>query len=353
MIMKKKIFVQLLLLSSWMLLGSCAGIKHFAIETHEPAQVSMPASVHSLLVVNNVVEQPKHVGHQEKRLGKADYVRTEASSDSVAIYYTEALAQFLQEEEYYNDVQYYAKPLRKDESFFTELGLLPDQMLELMLETGTQAIVSLDKMIMQTKWNDYYQVDGYKYARLVAEMQSVIRVYMPSMDGKIPAVQFADSLVWEGYEIRDNLAYADLIVPTQEEAMKELALYAAEKMTRVFAPHWDQQERWYYTSIKSKMREGEIFARNNQWEEALDRWSNYYEKERNNQNRARIAHNIAVSYEMLNHIDEAQRWAHTAHELFKESTGPNSLERRRSLLYKNELDRRIALDEKLKEQLGD
>lgn len=348
----KKILVQLFILLGLLLLGSCAGIRHFAIETHEPAQVSMPLSINSLLVVNNVVEQPKHVGHQEKRLGKSDYTRIDVSSDSVATYYTEALAQFLQEEGYYDDVKYYTKPLRKDKSFFTELPILPDQMFELTEESGTQAIVSLDKMVMQTKWEDYYQMEGYKYARLVAEIHSVIRVYMPSLDGKIPAVQFADSLVWEGYEIRDNQAYADLIIPTQEEAIKELAIYAAEKMTHVFAPHWDQQERWYYTSLGARMREGEVFARNNEWEEALIKWSDYYDKERRKQNRARVAHNIAVSYEMLNDLNEAQKWADKAHQLFEESTSVNSLERRRSLVYKKEMDRRVALDEKLKEQLG-
>lgn len=348
----RKIYVQLIILFGLMSLGGCAGIKHFAIETYEPAQVSMPVSINSLLVVNNVVEQPEHIGHEEKRLGQSGYTKINISSDSVAIYYTEALAQFLEEEEYYDDVKYNKDPLRKDKSFFTELPILPDQMFALTQETGSQVIVSLDKMILQTRWNDYYEMDGYRYARLVAEIQSVIRIYMPSLDGKIPAIQFADSLVWEGYEIRDNLAYADLIIPTQEEAMKELAVYAAEKMTRVFAPHWDYQERWYYTSIGSKMREGEIYARNNQWDEALVKWSDYYDRERRKQNRARIAHNIAVSYEMLNELEESQKWADKAHQLFEESTSINSLERRRSLVYKKEIERRVSLEEKLQEQLG-
>ena len=140
-IMMKKIFVQLLILFGLMSLGSCAGIKHFAIETHEPAQVSMPVSIANLLVVNNVVEQPEHIGHEEQRLGKAGGVRIKASSDSIATYYTEALTQFLQEEGYYDNVRYYQTPLRKDDSFFTEKPILPDRMLELMQETGSQAIV--------------------------------------------------------------------------------------------------------------------------------------------------------------------------------------------------------------------
>lgn len=43
---------------------------------------------------------------------------------------------------------------------------------------------------------------------------------------------------------------------------------------------------------------------------------------------------------MLDDMEEAYKWATEANNLFIESTAPNSLERRRSLLYKNEIERR-------------
>ena len=43
------------------LLSSCAGIKYFTIETHEPAQVTLPTNIHSVLIVNNVVNQPEDI----------------------------------------------------------------------------------------------------------------------------------------------------------------------------------------------------------------------------------------------------------------------------------------------------
>ncbi len=67
------------------------------------------------------------------------------------------------------------------------------------------------------------------------------------MEGKIPAVQYTDSIRWEGFDIQDGMAYAEVMIPSTEEAMKLLAVKAAEKMTYVFAPHWEMQDRWYYT----------------------------------------------------------------------------------------------------------
>jgi len=332
--------------------SSCAGIQYMSIETREPAQVTFPAEVKSVLVVNNVVQQPDEIGHNIKKLGKKQFERTKASADSVAVFYTEALSQFLGEEEYFDEVKYYQKPLRTDDKFWQEVPISPETMNELRNSTATDAIISLDKLILQTDWTDFYQQEGYKYAGLTGKIHSVIRVYLPSMEGKIPVIQFIDSLRWEGYDIRDYGAYADLIIPSQEEAMKQLAVFSAEKMTKVFSPHWEYQDRWYYTQMNSKMREGEMFAKSNQWLSAIEKWKESYAKEKSKLNKAKAAHNIALSYEMLDDMDKAYEWATTAADLFQQSTTTGSLERRRSVLFKKEIERRKDTSNKLNMQIN-
>ena len=348
--MKKLTFFAITLFSI-LFFSSCAGIQYMSIETREPAQVTLPTGVKSVLVVNNVVQQPDDIGHNIKRLGKNQTDRTKASADSVAIFYTEALSQFLDEEEYFDAVKYYEKPLRSDNDFWQEVPITPETMHELRNATTTDAIISLDKLILQTDRTDFFRQEGYNYAGLTGRIQSVIRVYLPSMEGKIPVVQFTDSMKWEGYDIHDGRAYADLIVPSQEEAMKQLAVFAAEKMTKVFSPHWENQDRWYYTQMSSKMREGEVFAKNNQWFNAIEKWNEFYTKEKNKLNQAKAAHNIALGYEMLDDMDSAYKWAVLAVDLFLQSTTSGSLERRRSLLFKNEIERRRNTSNKLNMQI--
>lgn len=349
--MKKLSFFAIVVFSI-LFLSSCAGIQYMTIETREPAQVTLPTGVRSVLVVNNVVQQPDEIGHNIKRLGKNQIDRTKASADSVAIFYTEALSQFLGEEDYFDAVKYYQKPLRTDEDFWQEVPITPETMNELRTSTTTDAIISLDKLVLQTNWNDFFQQEGYNYASMTGKIHSVIRVYLPSMEGKIPVVQFTDSMKWEGYDIRDGRAYADLIIPSQEEAMKQLAVFSAEKMTKVFSPHWENQDRWYYTQMSSKMREGEMFAKSNQWLSAIEKWKESYGKEKSKLNQAKAAHNIALGYEMLDDMNSAYEWATTAADLFQQSTTTGSLERRRSVLFKNEIERRRDTSNKLNMQVN-
>lgn len=349
--MKKISFLSPIVLTMAFLLSSCAGIKYMSIETLEPAQVTLPENVRSVLIVNNVVQQPDDIGHQDKLLGRSVAEKVNASSDSIAIYYTEALSQFLEEEEYFDSVLYFSEPLRNDKDFFEERPLAPATMNELKNKTRVDAIISLDKLILQTDKNEHFRQQGYSWADMTGKIHSVIRAYLPTMEGKIPAVQFTDSLHWEGFDIQDGNAYAEIMLPSREEAMKQLVIYAAEKMTYVFSPHWVRQDRWYYTHTNSLMKEAEVHAQNAEWMDAIGKWETFYNNQRNKKEKAKAANNIALAYEMLDDMDKAYEWITISHDLFTESTSNNSLERRRSQLHKNEIERRRDNSNRLNMQI--
>ncbi|WP_139224129.1 DUF6340 family protein [Proteiniphilum acetatigenes] len=330
-----------------LLMSSCAGIKYLTVETREPAQVNLPSNVLSIAIVNNVVQQPDEVGHDSIPIGHTQAERTKVSSDSVAVFYTEALAQFLDEEDYFQRVMYYNEPLRNDNDFFREKPVDPETMHRIRRETGADAIISLDKLIVETKKRDHFRQQGYTYTDMTGKIHSVLRVYMPTMEGKIPAVQYTDSIRWEGFDIQDGRAYADIMLPSRKEAIKILAVNAAEKMTYVFAPHWEMQDRWYYTLPNSLMREGEAYAKGSQWSNAIEKWEAFYNNSSKKTDKAKAASNIALAYEMMDDMGRALEWATLSNNLFIESTAPNSLERRRSLLYKNEIERRNRNSNKL------
>jgi tetratricopeptide (TPR) repeat protein len=346
----KKIKLFLLIITAG-LLSSCAGIRYFTIETHEPAQVTLPDNINSILIVNNVVQQPDEIGHNIKKIGSKDFERTNANADSAAIYYTEALAQFLNEENFYDSVMLYDKPLRNDKDFWKQRPIFPEKMNQLRDQSGADAILSLDKLIVQTNRDDQFIQQGYTYGKMKGLIQSVIHVYLPTMDGKLPLVQFNDSLTWEGFDIQDSYAYADFLLPSREEAIKQLAVYAAEKMTYVFSPHWVLQDRWYYTLPNTPMRQGEVYAKDNKWMEAIERWEFFYNMEKNENKKAKAANNIALAYEMLDDMDNASKWINISENLFKQSTSQNSFDRKRVTLYKTEIERRRDNSNKLNMQL--
>ena len=332
------------------LFGSCSGIKYLTVETHEPAQVILPPNVLKITVVNNVVQQPDDIGHNLKKIGSKEIDREKASSDSISIFYTEALTQFLNEEDYFQWVTLYNNPLRNDKDFFQEQGLDPQIMNRIREETGADAIISLDKLLIETRKREHFKQQGYIYGDLTGNINSIVRVYLPTLEGKIPVVQYLDSLKWEGFDIQDGNAYAEVMLPSREEAMKILAVRAAEKMSYVFAPHWERQDRWFYTLPNSKMREGEVSAEKAEWLQAIEKWETFYNSQSKKINKAKAANNIALAYEMLDDMETSFKWAEEANNLFNESTSPNSLERRRSLIYKNEIKRRLDTSNKINMQ---
>ena len=334
-----------------LLLTACAGIKTLTIQTQEPAQVTLPKDTRKLLIVDNAVPQPQDVGHTKKSLGRSAARSVSVTTDSLSIIFTEALTQFLNEEDYFDAVMLYEKPLRTDNEYWKEDPISPEKMQSLKRETGADAVVSLDKLLVTSDWEDLFIQEGYPYATLSGKINSTLRIYMPNMDGKIPTVHFVDSLYWEGFDISDGRAYAEFVVPHAEHALKDLAIYAADKMTYVLTPHWMTQERWYYTLQSSTMREGAAFAEQAKWQEAIDKWESFYTTSNKKVDKAKAASNIALGYEMLDDMESAHTWITLAHQLFMESTPSDSMERKRSSIYKTEIERRMDTSNKLNMQV--
>lgn len=332
-------------------LSACSGIKTLTIQTHEAAQVTLPKDIRKLLIVDNAVSQSSDVGHTVRRLGRSISERATVITDSLPIIFTEALAQFLEEEEFYDVVMLHDKPLRLDREYWKEEPLSPEKMLELKKETGADAIVSLDKLLVTSNWRDNFIQEGYPYATLNSKISTTLRVYLPTLEGKIPTIHFTDSLQWEGFDISDGRAYAEFVIPHAEHALKDLTIYAADKMTYVLTPHWMTQERWYYTLPSSTVREAESFAEQAKWAEAVAKWESFYNSSKKKIDKAKVASNIALGYEMLDDLKTAHTWITIAQELFNESTVTESLERKRASVYKAEIERRLNVSNKLNMQV--
>ena len=337
----------LLLFFLVVLTANCAGIRYITIDTREPGRIDWIPSIETVVVVNNTVQQPDYLGHSLTLVGQPSRTAM-ASSENLAFIYTEALAQFIDEEEHFYRVLLYHLPIRTDNNFSSESPLSLGTMATLLRESGADAIISLDRLYMSTNIRATIdQQHGFFRAELIARKQSTIRVYNTDMGG-IPSVHYTDSLIWRGNMVQGVSPefYMANFLPSRTEAMQTLAVRAAERMSQVLSPHWVTQERWFYTTLGARMREGGAFARANQWERALDNWKIAYNSARRAA-RAKAANNIALAYEMVGDLDNALEWATLAYQLFEQYTTTNSLERRRSLLLRNELQRRVNVRERL------
>lgn len=346
--MKKSIRLYQLSLIVLLFLNSCAGIKYITVETREPARIALPNHIRSILVVDNTVAQPRDTEHFKELFGSNQVVGSSASSDSLAFFYTEALAQFLGEDDFFVDVKHLQTPIRTDNDYLSEIAISPEEMIALRNESNCDAILSLENLNIETYKKERYREEGYTYAHLFGRLNSTLRVYAPTMEGLLPTVHFQDSLLWEGFDVRDRDAYSSYyLLPTVEEAMKELVVRAADKMSYVLTPYWMKQDRWYYLSSDAKMKEGAAFAEINKWQDALDSWTSFYNSEKDKKKKAKAANNIALAYEMIDDLQSAFEWAEIAEKAFRETSASNSFDLRRAVLLKNEFTRRLDTSNRL------
>ncbi|MDR1517750.1 MAG: DUF6340 family protein [Dysgonamonadaceae bacterium] len=347
--MKRTIYHSLSVLFLGLALGACGGMRYLTIETQEPAKVTLPGNVRSVLIVNNTVQQPDNMGHLAQQSWQQKPTAVSVSTDSTAVYYTEALAQFLGEEEYFDDVAYYKEPLRNDTLYWEQVPIMPEEMKRLRNESGADALISLDKFLFATAKKQLFVQEGLRFAEMMGKAQVVLRIYQPSMDGQIPIVQYIDSLRWEGYDLKGM--HDEYFLPSEKDMMKELAVHAAERACNALAPHWKTQDRWLYELPNKLMHKGMEFAEKADWANAIDKWTQFFNGQKNKLNKAKTASNIALAYEMQGDMAKANEWVSSAYDLFSQSATKSSFDMRRITLYKLEIERRVGNEALLSKQI--
>jgi len=61
-------------------------------------------------------------------------------------------------------------------------------MNDIRKKAGVDAVISLDKLLIQTVKRDQFRQQGYTYSDMTGRIHSILRVYLPTLEGKIPAM---------------------------------------------------------------------------------------------------------------------------------------------------------------------
>lgn len=112
-----------ILLFSLFLCG-CSSVRYLDIQTLQPAEVTFPDNVKTLLVVNNAVPQPEKTGYEYTFMGVLqDTARIHTDSAIVATCY--ALGKAIAESPYYKDIRLYEEAYNKNGEFLKENKIDP------------------------------------------------------------------------------------------------------------------------------------------------------------------------------------------------------------------------------------
>lgn len=332
------------------LFSACSTVNYIGIETYNPAEVTFPKAVNKVLVVNNAVPQPDNAGYQYSLLGvMQDTAR--AVADSALFDACNSLGKSIVDVSFFKDVLLYHENTRSDTRYLTDETLSADAVKELCAETGTQAILSFDRLLFEMDKSVVAFSEGYVIGNVNVKVSGVVRSYLPGRDKPLATVYVLDSLYWS--EPADNMELLNVYLPKPNDALRAAGQFIGTKVTPNFVPHWDNETRWYYTGVGARWKEASAYATSDKWNEAAVRWKYLYEHSSSWKEGAKAASNLALYYEMETKLKEAFDWASKSYTLFEKNKGAEDKSTKMQKLYLDVLTERLRADKKLNMQFGE
>lgn len=331
------------------LFSACSTIEYIGIETYNPAEITFPRSVGKVLIVNNAVPQPEDVGYTYNLYGTVqDTAR--AHADSALFDACRSLGKSIVDVSFFNDVLLYHDGTRQDGKHLVDEKLTSETVKELCNETGTDAIISFDRLLFRMEKNVVAFAEGFVAGGVDVYVSGVVRSYLPGRGNPLATVYMEDSVFWS--ESADNMELLKLYLPTPDEALRAAGQYIGAKVTPNFVPHWENETRWFFKGEGARWKEATAYALSDKWEEAALRWRQIYTKSSGWKERAKAASNLALYYEMNTQLKEAFDWATKSYNLFNSKKGEDYKYTKMQQLYLEALGGRIQSDQKLNKQFG-
>lgn len=342
--MKKIIFFFILSV----FLSSCSTIRFIDIDIQKPAQVTLGSGIKNIVIVNNAVNQPDDVGHWMKAPKETESITI--STDSSIIMLAQALAQFVEEDGFFNTVTLYEEALRKDNEFLVETIIKPSIINKIETETNAELIISLDKVILTSTYSVNVVNKKVVPWGLSVGINAKLRTYTVGSEETPREMIFTDSIRWRG-AWEGNYYSED--IPSYKEAFKYTVVRAADKIAKAMSPTWERGERWYYSNATTQMKQAAVKASAGEWKDAAIIWGEVYEKENNENQKGKLASNIALANEMLDDVENAIAWLDAALDSFEKAGKKDDKENvKLAKSYKEKLKKRLQDFEKLDIQLG-
>ena len=301
---------------------SCQTVEQISIDYLIPSEVSFPKEIRKVGIVNNVNEIPDEQISEIpvdtiRRIGEIARKTTFFPGDSFLA--TEALAEALADEDYFDMVVICDSALRKGDIHPRESRLSKAEVQELAQELGVDIIISLEGLFIKATRIKQHVPELYAYLGTVdAQVFPSIRLYLPSRITPMANLTPTDSIFWEFTSHSQSFIHANDRMISDENMVKEASIFAGTIPVKLLIPYWETAPRYYYDGGSVDMRDAGIYVRTNNWDKAFELW----EKESQNKNikrQMRAAYNIALYYEIKDDLNNAELWLLKAVELAKKT----------------------------------
>lgn len=308
-----------------LLLGSCQTVEHLSIDYMLPAEVSFPSTLKRVAVINNTPE------------ARTDSLRAGYYYGDAAIT-TEALAETLAERNYFDEVIICDSNLHKNAVQPEEGILTMEETNRLLDELDADFLIAVENVLIHAAGNVAFVPEWGMFQGIVdAKVYPTLRIYLPHRRGPMVTVNCCDSIYWEAYGSGEEEVYARLV--GEKEIVEQASDFAGIAPVKHLLPTWKTADRYVFGGGSVEMRDAMVFAREQNWQEAIRLWERVYNRPKGKAKmKMQAAYNMALGYEMQDSIGTAHEWAMKAQALaieIKEMIIPTSV-------YASELEERLA-----------
>ena len=309
--------VQLITFFIAALLTGCQSLEQFSIDYMEPAKVSFPDELKKVGIVNNVPNDlPNRLSRSftdTPNMESNGLSHTTTYYNGLASYAIESLAHSIADEEYFEQVVICDSVLRANDTQLQAGGLSLQEVNSLTNYLDVDVLLSLESLQMREVRDLLYSPEFGAYIGAVnVAVRPILNIYLPNRDTPVATINMTDSIYWD--EVGNSLTYVKNHLISQEEMLKQASDYAGSLPVKNLLPHWENAPRFFFTNGNLKVRDGVVYARENEWDKAAELWEQAYAGTKSTKKQFYAAYNLALAYEMMDDIDKAYQWINTAVE---------------------------------------
>lgn len=299
-----------------LLFCSCETTQQISIDYMMPAEVSFPASLRKVAVVNNVSPIPDSQLTPQENKTKSDIERSRAVfyHNGNAPTALESLAKTIADQNYFDEVIICDSALRAKDFTPRESTLSTEEVEELAMGLNADVIIALEGLQLKaTRVISFLPEWNCCYGTLDTQIYPTVKVYLPGRKSPMAIIHSNDSIFWEKFESTEGAVNAQL--PNDAQMINEASEYAGVIPVKRLLPYWKTASRPLFISGSVNMRDGAIYVREKQWEKAYPLWKQDYDSSKSSKKKMRAALNIALYHEMNDSLEVAGKWATEAQTL--------------------------------------
>lgn len=305
----------LLLLAATLLLGSCQSIEQLSVDYMLPADISFPASLKRVAIVNNaaeVSEQAEQPAAKEENINATTTLQHQTYNGNASLT-AEALAEALAQGNYFEEVVICDSSLYDPQQDTVSSPLSAREVNQLVNQLNVDFLISLENIQLSSSRKISYLRDwGFFYGTVDVKVFPTVRVYLPNRKGPMATINSNDSIFWEETEATESALRAHLI--DDKEMIRQASEFAGTVPVKHLLPYWKTVNRYFFSGGSVNLRDAAIYAREHNWDKAIELWKAHYDSKKGKQ-QMYAAYNLALGYEMKDDMNQALEWALKAQQI--------------------------------------